>query len=157
MRKPINRQVWFFLYFFNFVGLNNSKMANEWFRTYSNTCWIVLGTSKMFIESGPLDPFFYVERLLRKMQNNMVTSFTNVFISQNFGFPFIVDLGKDGHRKIPNHRPTKSWKSWIWDQDLSNNMHVFPNMVPQYLLQNTKLHFKIWEFGSWGIWEFGNF
>ena len=34
------------------------------------------------------------------------------------------NFGKDGHRQTPNNRPMKSWKSWIWNQDLDMDMDM---------------------------------
>ena len=49
--------VLFVCYFFVFWGFNCSKMANFYFRTYSNSFWIIYGTSKKVTKYGPPPPY----------------------------------------------------------------------------------------------------
>ena len=48
---------------------------------------------------------------------------TIIFITlKMLGIQIFEIVGKDGRQNIPPIRLIKSWKSWMWDQDLPENM-----------------------------------
>ena len=55
--------------FWGFWGLYYSKMANEGPRSYPNTFWMILGTSKFLSKSGPADLLIITKRLQRIQEN----------------------------------------------------------------------------------------
>ena len=60
--------------------------------------------------------YFKIKQIPKHVRNLFVGKF------QNVGKPFLKICGKDGGWKIPTIRPTNSWKSWIQDQYLPENM-----------------------------------
>ena len=67
-----NNMLWYFW------GFNYSKMANQGPRTYSNTFWMILGTSKFRSKSGPAD-LPIITKILQRIQKHMGTSW-NIFL-----------------------------------------------------------------------------
>ena len=76
--KRVSVFSWFLKYSFKLLGgFNYSKMANLGTRTYSNTFWIIFGTSKNVTKSRPPRPLF-ITRILQNIQENMDTFYTNI-------------------------------------------------------------------------------
>ena len=106
---PVNIYIYIyccFFYFWGFGGFEYSPIANFDFRTYSNTCWIMFGTSKMFTRSGPLHPLFIMTRKLQtipanpqKACNNNIFLYIYIYIS-TFLKSNNQSLYTNGHHKM---------------------------------------------------------
>ena len=54
-------------------------------------------------------------------------------------------FGTDGRRKMMKSRLTKSWKSWIWDKYLPENMKwKFGNKTKKRRNEDMKTEMKSW-------------
>ena len=88
----------------NFGCFNYSKMASFESRTYSNTFWIILGTSKMFTKSGPLQSLFITKhfktykKISQTSLNNIVLTYHNILKLQ-----FCNSLDTTGQHKFEKH------------------------------------------------------
>ena len=73
-------------------------MANQGPWTYSDTFWIMSGTSKKATKSGPVDPVFItttLQQIQEKSQTSLNTLSLHITISQHFGNPFFQNVGHD--------------------------------------------------------------
>ena len=110
-------------------------------RTYSNTRWIILGTSKFVNKSGPS---CLSQKHFNKYKNNPQTSL-NIFFTC-LDFQHFVNFWKDVHRKIPKNRLMKSPNMRPRSIKKVNGVLI---VCYQYPLRNIK-----W---LWGISKFDNF
>ena len=112
--------LWFFIILLEVVGsLNCSKIANLGPRTYSNTFWIIFGTSKCFTKSAHLQSLF-ITKTLKRIQEHPQTSSKQI-ISTYLEFQHVVKLLKRRAPINPEESLKESPKSWILDKYLSKN------------------------------------
>ena len=73
---------------------------------------------------------------------------------QSFGNRHFWFVGKEGHRKHMKIRLTVSWKSWIWDQDLPENMKwKFGKMEPISSNKHEMEFVNFWNFETKQLWN----
>ena len=129
-------------------SFNDPQIADVGSRTYSNTFWIIFGTSNCFTQSGPWHPLF-ITKTLQRIQEKSPSFFRQYYfyISQQSVFPNFYQCWK---RRAPTN-PAESSNEMLKTFDMKP-ISIKKPIWYQYLLQKIKMTFlEFCNFGIFGI------
>ena len=114
LEAPGNYSIPFELISFRCAYVRDQKLSFLWFRDFWTCPWA----------PKPVIFIFGDARIPQIIQENpkLRSKLVLYIIFNVFGNPSF-DNVQNGRRRIPPIRPINSWKSWIWDQDISKHVN----------------------------------